>query len=79
MNRQQIRDAIERGVPFTIKMADGKEYDVPHRDFISLSPRGTFVIVYDPASKEEAFDILPLLTMTGLRQEGSPRVREDGD
>jgi hypothetical protein len=44
-------------------MADGREYEVPHRDYISLSPKGTFVTVYDD---EEHYFVLPLLTMTGL-------------
>ena len=44
-------------------MADGREYKVPHGDYISLSPKGTFVTVYDD---EEHFFVLPLLTMTGL-------------
>ena len=44
-------------------MADGKEYDVPHSDYISVSPKGTFVTVYDD---DENFYVLPLLTMTGI-------------
>lgn len=44
-------------------MADGQEYAVPHPDYISLSPKGTFATVYDD---EEHFFVLPLLTMTGL-------------
>jgi hypothetical protein len=36
---------------------------VPHRDYISLSPKGTFATVYDD---EEHYFVLPLLTMTGL-------------
>jgi hypothetical protein len=44
-------------------MADGREHRVPHRDYISLSPKGTFATVYDD---EEHFFVLPLLTMTGL-------------
>jgi hypothetical protein len=44
-------------------MADGREYPVPHRDYISISPNGTFVTVYDD---DERFVVLPLLTMTGL-------------
>ena len=44
-------------------MADGREYQVPHRDYISLSPKGTFATVYDD---DEKFYILPLLTMTGI-------------
>lgn len=44
-------------------MADGKEYPVPHPDYISLHPGGKFATVYDD---EGHFFILPLLTMTGL-------------
>ena len=63
MTRQQIESAIAGGVPFTLRMADGKEYPVPHRDYISLPPRGASVIVYDDKGN---FTVLPLLTMTGL-------------
>ena len=63
MTRSQIESAIEAGTPFSLRMADGREYAVPHRDYISLSPKGTFVTVYDD---EERFVVLPLLTMTGL-------------
>jgi len=45
-------------------MADGREYSVPHRDYISLPPRGSYVIVYDNNGR---FTVLPLLTMTGLQ------------
>ena len=63
MTRSQIESAIESGVAFTLRMADGREYQIPHRDYISLSPKGTFVTVYD---EEEHYFVLPLLTMTGL-------------
>lgn len=63
MTRSQIESAIRAGMPFVLRMADGREYAVPHRDYISLSPKGTFVTVYDD---EEGFVVLPLLTMTGL-------------
>jgi hypothetical protein len=63
MTRGQIEAAIKNGVAFTLRMADGREYQVPHPDYISLSPKGTFVTVYDD---EERFVVLPLLTMTGL-------------
>jgi hypothetical protein len=67
MNRSQIDSAIQSGVPFRLRMADGREYEVPHRDYISISPKGTFVTVYDD---EEHFVVLPLLTMTGLASSG---------
>lgn len=63
MNRAEIEAAIERNVPFTIRMADGHEYHVPHRDYILLPPKGAFGIVAD--DQKHAF-YLPLLTMTGL-------------
>ena len=44
-------------------MADGKEYNVPYRDYISLPPTGAFVVVFDD---DEHVSVLPLLTMTGL-------------
>ena len=63
MTRQQVESAVASGLPFTLRMADGKEYSVPHRDYISLPPQASYVIVYD---NEGRFTVLPLLTMTGL-------------
>ena len=63
MARQQIESAVASGTPFTLLMADGKEYQVPHPDYISLPPRAAYVIVYD---NDGHFTALPLLTMTGL-------------
>ena len=63
MTRGQIESAIAQDQPFTLRMADGREYLVPHKDYISLPPKGAYVVVYDD---EERFHVLPLLTMTGL-------------
>jgi hypothetical protein len=63
MTREQVESAVARGVPFSLRMADGREYPVPHRDYISLPPKAPYVIVYDDAGH---FTVLPLLTMTGL-------------
>jgi hypothetical protein len=62
MTREQIESAVASGKPFTLRMADGREYLVPHRDYISLPPRAASVIVYDDSGH---FTVLPLLTMTG--------------
>ncbi len=40
-----------------------REYHVSHADYISIPPRGAFVVIFD--DDEHAF-VLPLLTMTGL-------------
>ena len=68
VTRAQIEKAIERNRPFVLKMADGNEYKVPHRDFIALPPNAAYVVVFDAEGK--SFDVLPLLTMTGLHQSG---------
>ncbi len=66
MTRTQIESAVASGVPFKLRMADGKEYPVPHRDYISLPPKAPYVIVYDDTGR---YNVLPLLTMTGLESE----------
>ncbi len=73
MTREQVESAIASGVPFTLRMADGKEYVVPHRDYIFLPPRASYVIVHED---DGHFNVLPLLTMTGLRSK-SPDVHPD--
>ncbi|MBI3854043.1 MAG: hypothetical protein HY298_27775 [Verrucomicrobia bacterium] len=64
MTREQVESAVASGVPFTLRMADGHEYAVPHRDYISLPPKASYVIVYNDDGR---FTVLPLLTMTGLQ------------
>ncbi len=63
MTMSQIRRAIEQGNPFSIQMADGQSYEVPHPDYISVPPKGAFIVVYND---DESAAILPLLAMTGI-------------
>ena len=65
MTIQQLR-AAHRAVPFrpfTVHMADGREFPVPHPDFLSMSPTGRTVIIYQ---ENEEFSILDLLLMTEI-------------
>ena len=71
MTLQQVRNAMDSGRAFTILMADGKSYRVPHRDYIMLVPKGSAVVVHD----EEVATILTLLTMTGISYEAEPTAR----
>jgi len=68
MTREQIESALTSGVPFTLRMADGKEYPVPHRDYLWLPPKASYVIVHED---DGHFTVLPLLTMTGLRSKAA--------
>jgi hypothetical protein len=67
MTREQVVSAAASGIPFTLRMADGRKYSVPHRDYISIPPKGSYVIVYDDHGRR--FNVLPLLTMTGLESD----------
>jgi len=67
MNISQIEEAAHRGVPFTLKVADGDSYQVPHPDYISFPPKSaakrTYVIVHCDGGFAS---LLPLLTITSL-------------
>jgi hypothetical protein len=49
--------------PYTVRMADGRLFPIPHPDFLSLSPTGrTAVIFHD----DDSASIVDLLLMTEL-------------
>ena len=50
--------------PFTIRMADGRAFEVVHRDFVAMSPTGRTAIVYEG---NENFGVLDLLLMSELQ------------
>jgi hypothetical protein len=45
-------------------MADGRSFEVSHRDFVAQSPSGRSVIVFQP---DESYSVLDLLLMTELQ------------
>ena len=61
MTKDKIQIAINEGIPFVIKMADGIQYKVTDRYRIALG--NTYVIVVD---EQDLPRMLPLLTMTGI-------------
>ena len=61
MTRSQIETAVNEGIPFTIRMADGEKYDVNERYQIALGKTTVIVI-----GENDMPHILPLLTMTGI-------------
>jgi hypothetical protein len=62
---EQMRGAREANPfrPFTLRMADGRSFRILHRDYVSVSPGGRTVIVYEA---NESFSILDLLLATEL-------------
>ena len=61
MTRNQLETAVDEGIPFTIRMADGERYDVHDRYQIALG-KTTVIVV----GENDMLHILPLLTMTGI-------------
>ena len=61
MTRDHIQTAMNEGIPFVIKMADGATYTVTDRSRIALG--GTYVMLVD---EKDLPHVLPLLTMTGI-------------
>lgn len=55
--------------PFTIHLAGGRSLRIPHRDFVSVSPGGRTLIVYQA---DEAFSVVDLLLVVELAVEGQP-------
>lgn len=67
MNIAQIEEAVERGAPFKLKVADGDEFPVPHPDYIFLPPKGAEKRTYVVVHNDKGFaHLLPLLTITSL-------------
>ena len=61
MTREVIETAKVEGVPFSIKIADGREYRVDSPDQIHIAK--THVVVIDNKTLPH---MLPLLTITGV-------------
>ncbi len=67
MTIEKLRTVLETQPfrPFKIHLADGRKFLVPHREFLSHSPTGRTLIVYD-AKDGDGFSILDLLLVTEL-------------
>ncbi len=64
MDASLLEDLIARNRPFRIETASGRVFEVPHRDFISFSPRKTTLSIFYEENGEEHFALVPLPTVT---------------
>ena len=76
---ESIRE-FNRAVPFAayeIRMASGERYAVPHPDFISISPRGSFVVVIDAKDRPHHLNALLIerASLTNGHRKSKPRKR----
>jgi len=68
VTKENLHSVIEANHPFVISMADGKDYAVPHRDFIAFIRKGTAVVL---TTEDDRIHVLPFLTMTGVSRGAS--------
>jgi hypothetical protein len=52
--------------PYQIRMASGESYEVPHPDFISISPKGSLVVLIDEEDRPHHLSTL-LIESVSLR------------
>ena len=61
--------------PFTLHLADGREVEVPHRDFMAVGPGGRTIVVY---RHDDSFHVVDLLLVTDLHYSPLPKLNRDG-
>jgi hypothetical protein len=77
MTSEQLRTARDANPfrPFTIHMADGRTWRIPHRDYLSMSPGGRIIHAF---LSDDTWSILDLLLMTEIEFDKAPATGEDG-
>jgi hypothetical protein len=72
MNLADIKKRLNTGFrPFTIRTSDGREFPVPHREFIMITKRSVVV-----ADAKGFVDILDPLHISSLRDSSSLPTKE---
>ncbi len=67
MNLEEIRRKITNGFkPFIIRTSDGREFSVPHKEFVMVTRRSVVV-----ADEEGFVDILDPLHIASVRESGN--------
>ena len=64
MQAKLIQDLIEKNQPFRVETAAGRVFEISHRDFVNLSPKGTSLSIWYEENGDEHFAVVPLLTIT---------------
>jgi hypothetical protein len=79
MTIQQLRTTrtAQPFVPFTLHLADGRDYLIRHPDFIASHPQGRTIIVFKPGEDGD-FEIIDLLLVVGIEVPNARRT-DDGE
>ena len=63
MNREQLKAAAERGIPFKILMADGKYYWVPSPEHIGFPPNHQYIMVFSDSGGQTILDLKKIIDL----------------
>jgi hypothetical protein len=71
-----IRDAVRRQpfVPFTLRMNDGRQFHIPHPDYIAISQRSVYVV---DAATDVGLFLEPVLIASLEPRDGPPQVQPE--
>jgi len=60
MTSQQLKATLRQTPfrPFTIRMVDGRSFQVPHPEWVILSPSGRTAIVFEPDDSHSVLDVM---------------------
>lgn len=69
MKAETLRQLIEANPfkPFAVNLADGRALEVPHRDFISISPNARMLTIWD---RNDTCDLIDLMLVIGFHVKG---------
>lgn len=62
-------------LPFTLHLADGRDYVIEHPDFLASHPQGRTIIVFQPGEGGD-FEIIDLLLVVGIEVHKSGKSGE---
>ncbi len=80
MTIDKLRDLLRTQpfVPFRIRLADGRNVDVPHPDSVSLDPRGRVAHVFRSDGRSEFIDMMLVASLELRNGHATRRRRRKG-
>jgi len=71
MNREIIQQQLTGRGPFTIRTSDGKEFTIPHSEFVLVGKRN--IVIEDPKG---LLDIIDPMHVVSIRPGGRGRAQK---
>lgn len=74
MTREHIRELYDAQLfkRFIIRMADGREIEVRHREFMMISPGGRTVVLFDPKNRMHILDVMLITELEVIDADSMP-------